>query len=108
MKAWLVRNDPYATIIFAETRGKAKVLAQHTETCEDCDFCDIEIHRVPKADKYYKNGKTEMDWQNPKDRIILVKEFGFQCVDILIEECEECSAKEFCDVYAESKEYYDE
>ena len=75
MKAWLAR-EKYGfccAVVFAETRGKARAMAQSTAACEDSDFCDIEVNRLPKIDKYYKDGKTEMDWCNPKDRIILVK-----------------------------------
>ena len=106
MKAWLVREkDEYmATVVFAETRGKARAIAQYTDACEDCDFCDIEVHRKPNMDKYYKDGKTEMDWDNPQDRIILVKECGFQCAEIEYADCDECSAKEFCDFYNDYKE----
>ena len=101
MKAWFVREkDGFcATVVFAETRGKARALAMCTDACEDSNFCDIEVRRLPQIDKYYKNGKIEMDWYNPKDRIILVKECGFQCESIEYADCEDCSAREFCDLY---------
>ena len=103
MKAWLVREkDEFcATVVFAETRGKAKSMALNTECCEDADFCDIEVHREPQMDKYYIDGKTEMDWLNPKDRIALVKECGFICHRDYFEpeDCESCSAREHCDQY---------
>ena len=53
MKAWLVRekDEFIATVVFAETRGKAKVVAMRTEACEDVDFCDIEVRRKPQMDK---------------------------------------------------------
>ena len=49
----------------------------------------------------YKDGKWHLDWENPKDRLILVKECGFVCdYDYLEwEDCELCSAKEYCDRY---------
>lgn len=107
MKAWLVREkgEFLATVVFAETRGKARAIARYTDACEDCGFCDIEVHRVPNMDKYYKDGKTEMDWYNPQDRIALVKECCFQCAEIEYADCDECSAKEFCDFY---KDYAEE
>ena len=54
MKAWLVKEkDEFcATVVFAETRGKARAMASHTETCEDADFCDILVYRRPALDKY--------------------------------------------------------
>lgn len=47
MKAWLVREkDEFcATVVFADTRGKARAMALNTECCEDADFCSIEVHR---------------------------------------------------------------
>lgn len=112
MKAWIVKEkDEFcATVVFAETRGKARSLAQHTEACEDVDFCDIEVSRRPELDKYYEEGKREMDWCNSKDRIALVKDGGFVCYPDYWEweDCEICPAKEYCDKYrdriAESEE----
>lgn len=103
MKAWLVKDkDEFcATVVFAETRGKARSLAQHTEACEDVAFCDIEVRRKPDFDKYYVEGKKEMDWLNSKDRIALVKDGGFVCDPDYWEweDCESCPAKEYCDKY---------
>ena len=103
MKAWRVnkKDDSYSTIVFAETRGKAKSVALSTDCCEYADFCDIEVRREKELDKYYKDGKVEMDWDNPKDRIALVKECGFHCdPDYFdLEECAVCPAKEHCDYY---------
>ena len=110
MKAWLVREkDEFcATVVFAETRGKAKVLAKYTDACEDCAFVDIEVRRVPQVDKYYEDGKTELDWCNPQDRLILVKELDFSCESVEMEKCEECSAKEYCISYSEEKDWENE
>ena len=105
MKAWLVRvKDEFcATVVFAETRGKARSRALATACCEDAAFCDIEVSRMPQADKYYKEGKTELDWFNPEDRLVLVKECGFMCdYDAFQwEDCTICSAKAFCDRYTD-------
>ena len=82
----------------------------HTDACEDCDFCDIEVSRKPQMDKYYTNGKVEMDWYNAKDRIALVKECGFECDRDYVEpeDCEVCPAKEYCDYYERKKEWENE
>ena len=103
MKAWLVRaRDNFeATVVFAETRGKARNSAQYTDACEGAEFCDIEVTRMPKMDKYFKEGKTEMEWDNPQDRLALVKECGFSCEYADLDKCETCSAKEYCDAYEE-------
>lgn len=107
MKAWIV-NEKYETasaVVYAETRGKAKALALCTSRCEGANFCDIEVRRVPQMDKYYVDGKSEMDWFNPKDRIALVKECGFYCEEPIAECCKSCPAKDFCDEAVLEKEH---
>ena len=98
MKAWLVyeKNETLSTVVFAETAGKARALAQYTYTCEDVEFCDIRAQRIPQIDKYYTDGKLEMDWFKMEDRVALVKEAGFQCnYDPF--DCESCPAAEWCE-----------
>lgn len=103
MKAWLVKEKGEfdAEIVFAETRGKARNLALSTDCCDDVNFTDIEVRRQPQADKYYKEGKWHLDWRNPQDRIALVKDCGFVCEyeHLEWEDCESCSAKEYCGRY---------
>lgn len=103
MKAWIVniKDNFNATVVFAETRGKARNLARYTDACEDGDFCDIEIRRAPKLDKYYKAGKTEMEWQNPQDRLALVQEYNFRCEYVDLDECATCPARDDCSEYEE-------
>jgi len=112
MKAWLVREkDEFsATVVFAETRGKAKSLATHTAACEDVDFIRIEVSRMPEADKYYREGKRELDWEDPADRIVLVKECGFCCDPDWFdwEDCAVCSASEYCDKYKDKLQALEE
>ena len=103
MKAWLVRErgEFCAAVVFAETRGKARALALHTDACEDAKFTDIEVSRMEVADKYYKEGKCELDWNNDEDRIALVKDCGFRCDPDWFEweDCLECTGRQHCDVY---------
>ena len=113
MKAWFVGNRKEslaATIVFAETRGKARSVAMHTDTCADVDFCDIDVVRKRHMDKYYTEGKKEMDWYNVKDRIAMVKDCGFHCLYeyVDIADCEECPANEYCDVYKDYNEMTEE
>lgn len=112
MKAWLVRDkhESYgAAVVFAETRGKARSLALATDCCSETHFLDVEVRRKPSADKYYKKGKLYLDWENPKDRIALVKDCGFVCDYEYLEweDCEDCSAKKYCDRYKDHKESED-
>nr|DAZ50342.1 MAG TPA: hypothetical protein [Caudoviricetes sp.] len=104
MKAWKVRdpNEWCATIVFAETAGKARALAMHTETCEDLSFTDIQVLREKAADKYYTPGKLEMDWYNAADRVAMVKDLGFSCDPYELTDhvfCDQCPAKEWCGEY---------
>lgn len=103
MKAWLVSvKDCFgSTVVFAETRGKAKSIALHTDMCYgyDAEFTDIEVNRLSKADSQYKKGKTEMDWYDPNDRRFLVDKCGFHCEEVDLNECEKCSANDVCDYY---------
>lgn len=104
MKAYLAEDrwDPtFSTVVFAETRGKARAIAQHTDACEDRDFTDIRILREPVLDECYR-GVPEMDWYNAGDRLALVKLCGFHCsyeIDLKPEECEKCCAHEDCARY---------
>lgn len=103
MKAWRVqlKDEFFAEVVFAETRGKARSLAMACDGFEDAKFTEIEVNREPQIDKYFKEGKWHMDWENPKDRIALVRELGFHCEREYIdfEWCDDCSAKEYCDYY---------
>lgn len=101
MKAWLVKEkDEFAAeVVFAETRGKAKSLAKYTDACWDTSFVDIRVTREPAVDKFYKEGKWHLDWEDPEDRVLLVSICNFRCEYVDLDVCNQCSAKEFCDAY---------
>ena len=104
MKAYIIHDlkgyADYSTVVFAETSGKAKAIAIHTDAFEDYEFTEISARRVPKLDKYYR-GLDEMDWFDDADRIALVKDGGFSCDPECWEEedCKRCPAKQWCDRY---------
>ena len=109
LKAWSVtdKDDPmYTAIVFAETRGKARKLAQSTDACEDLDFTQIRVLREPKLDEFYR-GEWQMDWCNPADRVAMVRYGNMMCsyeVDISEEKCSACSAHEWCSRYEDMHE----
>lgn len=106
-KAYCARSkygDCCSTVVFAESRGKAKSIAMSTEACEDVDFINLEVYRLPQMDKYYKPDKSEMDWLDPEDRIALVKDAGFRCEYVELEECKQCPAREYCSEYEDCKQ----
>lgn len=92
-KAW-VEHGEGSTIVFAETRNEAKVIALSCDCCEDARYIDIRVRRVPEADKLYK-GKSEIDWYDPETRVVLVRDFGWSCYDPSWE-CDDCPAKPYC------------
>lgn len=104
MKAYVVKvkDEFYSTVVFAESRGKARALALSTDCCEDAKFIDISVRRLPAADNQYK-GRFEMNWDNSEDRLFLVKECGWYCDSEYrnYASCDKCSAKQYCDVYSE-------
>lgn len=103
MKAWIVgiKGEFFQTVVFAETRGKARNLARYTSACDGADFTDIEVRRAPQIDKYYTDGKTEMEWNNTADRLALITELNFRCEYADMDDCKGCPAIEDCEVYAE-------
>ena len=99
MKAWVVTDeDSYeggSAVVFAETRGKAKILARSTSACEDAEFTRIRCRRMPDADKFYK-GQQELDWYDEEARIFLVRDHGWECIDGRDSYCDDCPAKQYC------------
>lgn len=110
MKAFLVYDkgslEEYCTVVFAETRNQARYIALSTETCDGGEYSDIVAHRLPIADSQYKKGKTEMDWEDPKDRTFLVRHCGFKCAEPEFDDCKNCSSKEYCGEYERLCEEY--
>lgn len=101
MKAWQATtktSDYGSTVVFAETAGQAKAIAIGTDACLDADFTEIRVSRLPKADILYC-GQNEAPWWDEKTRNLLVKEYDWRCIEIYHDECENCSAKKWCDEY---------
>ena len=102
MKAWRTysRDGEYATIVFAETAGKAKAIAVKLDWFDKCvDFTEIRVRRDKEADAYYR-GAFEMDWDNDNDRKLLIKRcYAWEMEDDW--ECDECFWKNECEHYVE-------
>ena len=114
MKAYKVydRNaySEFVVIAFAETRGKAIVNALGTDEFPygDWDYTEMRAKRCPELDKYYR-GAYRMDWDDPGDRLAMIKEAGFYCDEDSFDpdECEKCAGKEYCSQYDEYVEEQD-
>ena len=104
MKAWIVHDydNYYATVVFADTRNKAKVEALATDCCEDMEYKDIRPRRFKEADCRY-NGKRELDWSDDSDRLFLIQN-GWRCEDPDQDQCERCVCKAECEQYKEMQE----
>lgn len=103
MKAWQA-NSEYSegsVVVFAETAGRAKQIAMGTdELCEE-RYIDIRVSRLPKIDRFYKEGKAIVDWNEDEDiRLELVKEYNWACLKPLVECCEACQAEKYCNYSA--------
>jgi len=86
-----------STVVFAESRTRAKVLAMSTDTCEDAEYVHIRATRIPELDGNYR-GHNEMDWYNTDDRRALVK-LGWYCFEPDRDDCATCQVKEDCENY---------
>ncbi len=104
VKAWVIQDeDNNSLVVFAETRGKAKTIALKDESFREYNFCELQARRFPIADSKY-DGREKMDWENPQDRMFLVKECDWSCLDWDDEHrCKKCVAKEYCLAYNEER-----
>lgn len=92
-KAWVEYGEG-STIVFAETRNEAKVIALSCDCCEDANYIDVCIRRVKELDHLYK-GHSEIDWYDNETRLVLVRDFGWSCFEPSWE-CDDCHAKPHC------------
>ena len=97
-KAWVDCGDG-STVVFAETRNKAKVIALSCDCCEDAPYIDIRVHRMKELDHLYQ-GKPEMDWYDDETRLLLVRDFGWSCAEPSWE-CDSCCCKKYCSWHEE-------
>ena len=91
------KDGDYSTIVFAENITHAKLAAQATDCCEDAQYIDIRVRRMPEADKLYK-GFSEIDWYDSEVKVVLVRDFGWSCFEPSWE-CDNCPAKQYCRWY---------
>lgn len=99
MKAYQVHTDwrDGSVVIFAETVGKAKYLALNTDLLCYENYKDLRAIRLPKIDHLY-NGDIMPDWNENEDiRLVLVKEYGWHCIEPQLEDCKVCSAEKCCE-----------
>ena len=109
MKAYVVSDrggyTEQTVIVFAESRGKAIVAALGTDEFPygDWSYTELRAIREPELDKYYQ-GRQRMDWNNPYDRLAMVRDGGYHCNDDSFDpdNCAKCSGKEYCSRYEDN------
>ena len=106
MKAYRLSSpyDDYSEVVFAKTTSEAKALKRYFEEFADVEYADMEARRIAELDKYYKEGKLFMDWNDPQDRLAMVIDGGFTCEYIEWDECAKCLAAEDCEMYQLARE----
>lgn len=106
MKAWTAQNDwtGIGVVVFAETRGQARVLLLHSDEFDGFDYIEIPVYRASLFDECYR-GEWQMDWYNAEDRIALCKA-GWSCIDDAFdpEDCKLCPANKYCDRWEDYQE----
>ena len=94
------RDEDVSYIIFAESRGKAIMIALYGAegAFDNYRFTELRAHRCPALDKFYR-GYPVMDWMDDEDRIAMVRYAGYECsceVNITFDKCIACPAHEWC------------
>ena len=108
MKAYVVSDRQgyveYTVVVFAESRGKAIVAALGTDEFpyEDWSYTELRAIREPELDKYYQ-GRQRMDWDDPDDRLAMVRDGGYYCNEDAFypDDCAKCRGKDYCSRYEE-------
>lgn len=107
MKAYEVYSD-YSEgnkIVFAETANKARAIAAHSDGFEDEEYKDIRAYRLPLLDGMENFEPKDNYWLNEQIRKILVRDYGWQCIEPNVyDPCAECCAKEYCGYWESIKE----
>ena len=99
MKAWQANSEDSegSVVVFAETASKAKQTAMKTDELCNEQYIDIRVNRLPKIDRFFKEGKTIVDWNEDEDiRLELVKEYNWYCLEPTYKDCSVCLAEKYC------------
>lgn len=105
MKAWIVSDvigNCGSIIVFTRTRGKAHEYAfEKTNAFEECDWSDLRVRRFKAWDDHYK-GNEIGNWE--EDKLELIRDFGWRCLEYNKHWCKRCKAKPYCNHYV-TKDY---
>ena len=109
-KAWSFYEceESIIEIVFADTRGKARMYLKELDTFDNYRYIEISPRREKALDYLNHEDGYVMDWNKEEDKIALVKNIGVYCLDADKDECKECCAKEWCSKYEEYEEEEDD
>ena len=109
-KAWSFYEEEESIIevVFADTRGKARMYLKELDTFDNYRYIEISPRREKALDYLNHEDRYVMDWNKEEDKIALVKNIGVYCLDADKDECKECCAKEWCSKYEEYEEEEDD
>jgi len=106
-KVFDYRAPEESIVVFATTAGKAKMIAL-SDAYDGYDFIELRAYRIKPLDVCYKQGKTVMDWYDQQDRLDMFNLGGYRCEEIGYGLCDDCLAKDKCDIYNDYQEYLKE
>ena len=101
-KAWSFYEEEESIIevVFADTRGKARMYLKELDTFDNYRYIEISPRREKALDYLDHPDGYVMDWNKDEDRIPMVNEFNMHCSEIT-EECNECCVYEWCSKFDE-------
>ena len=91
-------------VVFADTRGKARMYLKELDTFDNYRYIEISPRREKALDYLDHPDGYVMDWNKEEDRLPMVRDAGFYCTEVDRQLCEECCAKEWCSAYEEDEE----
>ena len=105
-KAWSFYEsiEGITEVVFADTRGKARMYLSELDTFDNYRYIEINPRREKALDYLNHENGYVMDLNKEEDRIAMVKDIGFYCSFPDKEECKECCAREWCSEYECLKE----
>ena len=105
-KAWSFYEEEEGVIevVFADTRGKARMYLKELDTFDNYRYIEISPRREKSLDYLDHPDGYVMSIAREKDRIALVKNMGVHCLDPDKDECEKCCVREWCSKYEDYQE----
>lgn len=100
MKAYQVcaDNTDGSIVVFAENSNQARYYGCRTDELDYEGYMNLRAYRLPKIDKFYQEGKAYVNWDEDDEiRDILIKEYGWCCLEPQYENCMRCGSEHCCE-----------